>query len=65
MAHLVKCLALDFSSGHDLMVREFESRIGLCTDSMEPTWDSLSPPSATSPMCEHVLVREHASSLSK
>ena len=25
-----------------LMVREFESCIGLCVDSMEPVWDSLS-----------------------
>ena len=40
----VKHLTLDFGSGHDLMVREFEPRIGLCTDSMEPAWDSLSLP---------------------
>ena len=26
----------DFRSGHDLMVREFEPRIGLCADSSEP-----------------------------
>ena len=29
-------LASDFSSGHDLMVHEFESCIGLCADSSEP-----------------------------
>ena len=27
---------LDFSSGHDLMVREFKPCIGLCADVMEP-----------------------------
>ena len=33
---------LDFGSGHDLMIREFESHVGLCADSKEPAWDSLS-----------------------
>ena len=28
--------AADFGSGHDLAVREFEPRIGLCADSSEP-----------------------------
>ena len=37
MAQLVKPLALGFGSGHDLAVHEFEPRIGLCTDSPEPT----------------------------
>ena len=39
----VKRLTLDFSSGPDLMVRELEPHIGLCTDSVEAAWDSLSP----------------------
>ena len=43
MAQLVKRLALDFGSGHDLMVHEFEPRIELCADSAEPAWDSHSP----------------------
>ena len=45
MAQLVKHPALDFSSGHDLTVPEFEPHTGLCTDSAEPAWDShsLSP----------------------
>ena len=30
-------------SGHDLMVREFEPRVGLRADSAEPASDSLSP----------------------
>ena len=36
MAQLVKRLTLGFSSGHDLTVREFESRIWLCAESSEP-----------------------------
>ena len=28
--------ASDFSSGHDLVVHEFEPRVGLCADSSEP-----------------------------
>ena len=38
----VKDLTLDFGSGHDLTVCEMESCVGLCADSMEPAWDSLS-----------------------
>ena len=41
---MVKRPTLRFSSGHDFTVREFEPRIGLCADSMEPAWDSLSGP---------------------
>ena len=44
MAQLVKRLTLDFGSGHDLKVLEFEPHIGLCTDRAEPAWDSLSLP---------------------
>ena len=36
------CLTLDFSSGHDLTVHEFEPCVRLCADSVEPAWDSLS-----------------------
>ena len=35
-------LTLDFSSGDDTMVHEFEPHIGLWVDSVEPAWDSLS-----------------------
>ena len=54
VAQLVKCLTLDFGSGHDLTIREFEPQIVLCTKSVEPNWDSLSPslsdpPSLTPP----------------
>ena len=43
MAQSVKRQTLDFGSGHDLTVREFEPCMGLCADSVEPAWDSLSP----------------------
>ena len=43
VAQLAKHLTLDFGSGHDLMVREFKPQTGLCADSVEPAWDSLSP----------------------
>ena len=42
MAQSVKHLALDFGSGHDLMVHESEPHNGLCNDSVEPAWDSVS-----------------------
>ena len=44
MAQLVTHLILDLDSGHDLEVPEFEPHAGLCADSMEPDWDSLSAP---------------------
>ena len=43
MAQSVKHLTLDFGSGHNLTVRGFKPCIGLCADSGEPAWDSLSP----------------------
>ena len=44
MSQLVKRLTLGFGSGHDLTVCGFEPRVGLCAGSVEPAWDSLSPP---------------------
>ena len=44
VAQLVKHLALDFSSGRDLMVCGFEPHVELCSGSVEPAWDSLFPP---------------------
>ena len=41
MAQSVKHPTPDSSSGHDLIVREMEPCMGLCTDSAEPAWDSL------------------------
>ena len=42
MAQLVKCPTFDFGSDHDSTVHEMEPHVGLCTDSEEPAWDSLS-----------------------
>ena len=42
MAQSVKRPTLDSGAGHDLVVCEFEPRTGLCADSAEPAWDSLS-----------------------
>ena len=50
MAELVKHLTLDFSSGHDLTLREIEPLMGICADSTEPAWDSLSPLSLPLPL---------------
>ena len=50
MAQLVKHLALDFGSGHDLIVHEFKPHIRIHTDSVEPAWDSL-PLSLPLPIC--------------
>ena len=61
LARWVKLPTLDVSSGHDLMVREMEPRVGLCADSMDPAWDSLSPclsaPLPLTHMCPHAPSR--------
>ena len=38
----IKHPTLDLGSGRDLTVPGFEPRVGLCIDSAEPAWDSLS-----------------------
>ena len=50
VAQSVKHLTLDFSSGHDFMVRAIKPRIKLCADSAEPTWDSLFPSVSAPPL---------------
>ena len=42
MAQLVKHLTLGFGSAHDLTVHRIKPCVGLCTDRVEPAWDSLS-----------------------
>ena len=42
MAQQVKCPTLDLGSGHDLTVHELEPHVGLCADSAESAWNSLS-----------------------
>ena len=41
VVQLVERPTLDFSSGHDLTVREIKPCMGLCADTVEPAWDSL------------------------
>ena len=50
MAQWVKHPTLELGSGHDLMVHGFQPHIGLCDDSMEPAWDSLSPSLSAPPL---------------
>ena len=44
VAKSVQHLALGFTSGHDLTAHEFKPHEGLCADSSESVWDSLSLP---------------------
>ena len=50
VAQSVKRLSLDFGSGYDLTAYEFKSYIGLCADSVEPAWGSLSPSLSAPPL---------------
>ena len=58
MAQSVKHPTLDFGSGHDLTVCEIKFNVGLCTDSKESAWDSLSAslptPTLLACACTHV-----------
>ena len=49
VAQPVEHPTLDFGSGHDLIVHKFEPQVELCTDSVKPAWDSLSPSLCFSP----------------
>ena len=70
VAQLVEILTLGFGSGHDLMVGELETHIGLCADRVEPAWDSLSLSlslSAPPPLAHthtHTQTHRHTLSLS-
>ena len=61
VAQSVKHPTLDFGSGHDFTIRGFKPHIGLCADTVEPAWDSLSlSPSLSAPpllTCSHTLLR--------
>ena len=50
MAQLVKHPALDFGSGHDLMVCGIEPCVTPCAESTEPAWDSISPSFSAPPL---------------
>ena len=63
VAQSVKNSTLGFGSGYDLTVHEIEPSVRLLANSVEPTWDSLSPslslclPAPRSP-CSHSLSRK-------
>ena len=54
MAQSVKHLTLGFGSGHDLTVCGIKPHVGLPADSVDPTWNSLSP-SLSDPPPAHTL----------
>ena len=60
-AQSVKWLTLDFDSGHDLTVCEFETCVGLYADSVEPASDS----SVSLSLCPYPTGVHVLSSLSK
>ena len=66
MAQLVKCPTRDFGSGHDFMAHDIKPRVGLCANSAELAWDSLSPFSlCPSPTCAPSLSLSLSLSLSQ
>ena len=58
MAQSGKCQTLDFSSGHNISICEFETCDGLHNDSVEPAWDSLSLPLSAPPPLVRALSKE-------
>ena len=50
MDQSAKHQALDFGSGHDLAVHGIEPCVELCTDRVEPAWDSFSPSLSAPPL---------------
>ena len=53
VAQLIEHVTPDFGPGHDLTVCGFKTHIGLCADSPEPAWDSLSPSLSAPPLLAH------------
>ena len=50
VAQSVQHLTLGFGSGHDLSVCGFEPHVGLCANSTEPAWNSVSLSLSVSPL---------------
>ena len=65
MVQSIGLLTLGYCSGHNLMVRGFESHIWLWADSAEPAWDSLSPSLSASPPLAHACFLSLSLSLNK
>ena len=57
-AQSVKCPSLDFGSGHDLTVLEFEPRVRICADSADAARDSRSPPSLPLSLSKQINLKE-------
>ena len=57
MARSVEHPIPDLGSGRDLAVCGIRSRVGLCTDSMEPAWDSLFPRSLPFPLSQRNVLK--------
>ena len=55
VAQSVKPPTPGFSSGHDLIVHEFEPCMGLCAHSVAPAWDSHSLPLSLSALPQLAL----------
>ena len=66
VAQSVKHLTLDFSLGHDLRIHGIEPHVGVCADSAEPAWDSVSLPSlSATPLLVLSLFLSKINTLSK
>ena len=61
MTQSVKLQPLDFSSGHDLMIRAIEPHIGLHADSSRSLLLILSLPLSLPLPCSHLLVTDYES----
>ena len=53
------------AGGHDLTVPDFEPRVGLCADSVEPAWDSLFPALSVPPRLVLTLSLSKVNALKK
>ena len=58
-AQSVEHPTLDFGSGRDLTGGEIEPCVGLCIDTTESAWDSLSPCLSAPPLCVRACARAH------
>ena len=65
MVQSAKHLTLGFGSGHDLTVHDIKPLAGVCADSAESAWDSLSPSLSSPPLLACVHTHVHVLTLSK
>ena len=60
VAQSVKQPTVESGSDHDLTVHGIKPRVRLCTDSMEPAWDSLPVSLCPSPTRAHIRTLSHS-----